>query len=392
MPLNWTTGELMRPAGCLPCCSGGGATPTGCECALLIPPFGSPYADYATAEGVISDYVANCLAFLDGVTVPSTFTADPTTPNQLSIAVDVTDDTGVVLWSSISIAASGSITIPYSATITTSPTNIRASATLYDCATGDVLDSDSTTGASGSLGLTPPSEGEFFISVSISDPSAVPPLSISASVSIQSSVTAVFNPVIALWDDSGTTRHLWACPKLLLPPLTEDTGTWYADCASADTVLTSSQVSNCVGYIESLTNVSTFTATDGGTSLTLAETLTSGATSGPRMWGGINAIDGATITITNTAGAGTPSVTVNIYDDTGTLVEASGTTASAWVSSALPYKGRYTVSVVPSSSTNTTSLSVVITSSGTMSVNPIAAAYDAGLTCPALLSCGDSCP
>jgi len=30
------------------CC--GGATP--CECALLIPPFASPYADYATAEAV----------------------------------------------------------------------------------------------------------------------------------------------------------------------------------------------------------------------------------------------------------------------------------------------------------------------------------------------------
>ena len=206
-----------------------------------------------------------------------------------------------------------------------------------------------------------------------------------------SSNPRTINPVIARWDDGGTTRNLWACPKMLLPTLTEHTAIWYANCAAAASDI-SSFVSNCVGYIESLTNINAFTATDGGTSLTLAETLSAAAMTGVRAWGGVNAVNAATLTVTATVGAGTGSVNVDIYDDTGTAVESSGTVASPWTSAGLPYKGRYTVSVLVTSSSNTTSLSAQITSSGTLSVNHIQARYNNGMGCAGLIDCGSSCP
>ena len=203
---------------------------------------------------------------------------------------------------------------------------------------------------------------------------------------VLSATTLTVNPVIALWDDGGTTRKLWACPKLLLPPLTESTGTWYASSGDASTAITN-LTSNCVGYIESKTNVTTFTATDGGATLTLAETLTSGATSCPTVWGGINAVNAATLTFTLTVGAGTAKVTVSIYDDTGTLVQASGLQSSPWVSSGLPYKGRYTFSVAMSSTSSTTSYSLVVSSSSTMTVNHIQALWDNTLSCASYTNC-----
>lgn len=51
--------------------------------------------------------------------------------------------------------------------------------------------------------------------------------------------------------------------------------------------------------------------------------------------------------------------------------------------------GKYADAATPPISIDT---SAVITSSGTMSVNPIQAKWDGGLTCANLLNCGDTCP
>lgn len=199
------------------------------------------------------------------------------------------------------------------------------------------------------------------------------------------------NPVIALWDDSGTTRKLWACPKLLLPPLTESTGTWYASCADAATAITD-QVSNCMGYIGNPGDW-TFSATDGGTSLTLDGGAAVGTPSGFDVWGGINGVAAATISISLSAtvggGAGSAFFTLNLYDDTGTLIATSATSS---LSHALPYTGRYTVeaacSIGPPNWIDTASASIT----GIASVNPIQARYDLGLTCAGTLDCGNACP
>lgn len=367
---------------CSACCGGG-----ACECALVIPTFLSPYSSYSAAATAISDGVGSCLVYyIYYVFVPpNSLTADNSVANELSISIDV-DDVAVI-FASITVGAATTLTIPFSQTIITDPVNETFGALLYSCDDGGTeIDSDLVSGATGTATLNIPAAGTYYVQVRFEVESASPPLNINGTCTIESSTDCVFNPVIAKWDDGGTTRNLWACPKLLLPPLTEDTGTWYADATAAADAITN-LTSNCVGCIESLTNVSSFTATDGGTSLDLANTLTAGAMTSPRMWGGLNVEDTKTLTVTATVGAGTASLNANIYDDTGTLVEASGTVSSPWTSAAVGYTGRYTVSVAVTSSSNTTSMSAAITSSGTISVNPAQALYDIGLTCPARLDC-----
>jgi len=385
--MNPFDSSLFTAPSCLPCCT---PAPADCPCALLIPPFAAPYADYATAETAIADQTDNCIGYC---------VQDGDTGNVFSFAFDGTTITGSAdtaysssglalssyCYFSVSLKSGATVTVPWS--ISTDGDETAVSASILDCATGDFVAGEDilpNAGASGTLSFVVPADGEYVLLISGLA------LGILTYVNFAFTVTCDMdywvNPVIALWDDSGTTRKLWACPKLLLPPLTEDTGTWYADATAAGTAITD-LTSNCDGYIESLTNVASFTATDGGTSLTLANTLTSGATSSPRMWGGLNVEDTKTLTVTATVGAGTASVNVNIYNDVGTLVEASGTVSSPWTSAAVGYTGRYTVSVAVTSSSNTTSMSAAITSSGTISVNPVQAVYDLSLTCPGRDDC-----
>lgn len=217
------------------------------------------------------------------------------------------------------------------------------------------------------------------------------------SVTITPSSIYTVNPIIAQWDDSGTTRSLWACPKLLLPPLTESTGTWYASCADAATVLTDAQqVSNCIGYCEGTPD--TFTATDGGTSLSLTAAVTGVVDPRYSMWGGINAVAGATISaaFSYTNDHGSPTAGLTVYDDTGTQIFFGSAAGGTITSSALPYTGRYTIRLGGGRNdgvaTDAFSVTGLVTSSGTMSVNEIQARWDGGLTCANLLDCGDSCP
>ena len=268
-------------------------------------------------------------------------------------------------------------------------------ARLYDC-NGALVDTVSFGGAgscndsfSDSGTLTAPSDGIYYVQleVNIASVGSTNTTDFTCTVSATALVT---NPVIALWDDSGTTRQLEACPKLYLPLLTESTGDWYADCAEADGVLADPlQVSNCVGWCGGGPGLSAFTATDGGTSLTLATTNTTGCST----FGSVNCETGETITLTGSVSAGTMTVLLRVYDYTGALLYDSGTVSSPATSSALPYTGRYIVNaVVASDAGGGTNASGVITSSGTLTVNEIQALYDVGLDCAARLNCGDSCP
>lgn len=201
------------------------------------------------------------------------------------------------------------------------------------------------------------------------------------------------NPVIALWDDSGTTRKLWACPKLLLPPLTEASGDWYASCADAYTALTDPKLtSNCVGHVKDGPYVRTtsFTATDGGSSLSFAAVYSLPQGDTGTWWGSVNAEAGETLSAAF-AGSGVTDIFFRIYDDTGTEIDFVASSSSPAVSSPLPYTGRYTIAILLAGSGISTP-SAALTSSGTMTVNEIQARYDKGLTCAGLLDCGDSCP
>jgi len=381
-------------ATCLPCCTSGG----GCSCALLIPALGSPYADYATAVTAIADLVSNCIGYTNEPT--NTFAATLGTGQLLFSLSNSTTliSSQLEAWGCVSLSTSDTLQFDW---ITTSSGPAPLSPVsdiqinIYVCTDGAFTlvenhsDSDAADGLTGTWTSSAlPADGIYYVQVQSNSWYGRDTTSSSASWTITGSAAMIVNPVIALWDDSGTTRSLWACPKLLLPPLTESTGDWYASCADAATVLTDPlKTSNCVGYNQGGPGLSAFTATDGGTSLTLACTGVAGVIT----WGGVNCVGGQTLTVNASVSAGTVDVIVQIYDDTGTLVDSTTATSPPWTSSALPYTGRYTVRIVVESTTGSANTSAVITSSGTMSVNPIAAAWDNGLTCPSYLNCGDSC-
>lgn len=387
--MNPFDSSLFTAPSCLPCCT---PAPADCSCALLIPPFAAPYADYATALAVVdgsgADEKADCYAYIISTAGITSFSSDVTTANHLILNGDgtIAASEPLTVWGSITGQAGDTLSIDW--TLPDGDGDSGFWYQVYSC-DGTLIEEGGGLGTSGTITLsaTLPSDGVYYISVgSELDPTPPSPATFSVTADIYSDNPVLApNPVIALWDDSGTTRKLWACPKLLLPPLTESTGDWYADATAAATAI-STLTNGCKGYIESTTNVSSFSAS-GTTSLTLAETLTAGAMSCPTVWGGINAVDAATITSTITVGAGTAGQTVTIYDDTGTQVETSGATTSPWTSAALPYTGRYTVKIAMTSSSNTTSMSAAITSSGTMSVNTVQARYDLGLVCAATDDC-----
>lgn len=382
--MNPFDSSLFTAPSCLPCCT---PAPADCPCALLIPPFAAPYADYATAAAAIADQVSGCLGYFllggdggAGNSISAAFDGTTISADQDSASSGGLPSLSNTTYISVSALSSAVLSCVY--TTSTDGTPITVSVDLLDCSDGSSVDSDSSASGSGTLTVTVPADGEYVLYLQITTDE---PTYLNSTWDVTSSSAFWVNPVIALWDDSGTTRSLWACPKLLLPPLTESTGDWYADATAAATAI-STLTNGCKGYIESTTNVSSFSAS-GTTSLTLAETLTAGAMSCPTVWGGINAVDAATITSTITVGAGTAGQTVTIYDDTGTQVETSGATTSPWTSAALPYTGRYTVKIAMTSSGNTTSMSAAITSSGTMSVNTVQARYDLGLVCAATDDC-----
>lgn len=388
-------------APCLPCCT----TPTDCMCALLIPIAVSgpgtyvvtPCPDYSTASALTSSIqVADCMSYCewDGVAVFTGFGAGFGL-NTLSLTVEGNPDNAPTcqahVWASLAALSGSTITV----TVGADGGLLGASSSLWKC---DGTFVDNQSGATQNFAV--PDDGEYIIVCSII--STVPGFgggtdTLSADITCDDTIWV--NPVVALWDDSGTTRKLWACPKLILPPRTEDTADWYVDCAAAAAVMADpDQVSNCVGYLEpNSAPVDTFTANDGGTSLTL-DVLMTAAVNTISAWGGINAVAGETLTVAITSDAGVPNLGFSIYDDTGTLVEVIAGASGPFTSSPLPYTGRY--SIVFSAQDLTafpgiiilTTANFVITSSGAISVNPIQARYDIGLTCPATLDCGDACP
>jgi hypothetical protein len=392
-------------ASCLPCC----AEPVAeCECEMPLPygdfitAFGDVFSNYATAEAVIGAFTADCyLAWSPlGFTLSDlTASCDTSTPNQVVDLVTGVENTvngkTLFLYNCIACAA-GTLVVDWDIAIANSDA-LTIDITIRDCA-GNVVDNYySDTDPSGSTNITIPAAGIYFVEITSSSSVTVDGSSFSTEITVSNASGLVANPVVALWNDSGTTRKLWACPKLYLPPLTESTGNWYADCAAAATVLTDPlQVSNCVGFLDDISVVpGSFTATDGGTSLTLAQSsLPSPPAS--NMWGSVNLEAGETLTISISGNGGAlDSSTADIYDYTGTLVESIAAGSETLVSSALPYTGRYTVMVritLTPPGSPPTSVSAVLTSSGVLSVNEIQALYDVGLDCPARLNCGDSCP
>lgn len=420
MPLT-ATATTANPCGC---CGGTPPPPFECGCALFIggnpdtnsyqtqgDAYDHPAPDYATAQDLIANYTAGCIGFFPGnlagnppINSISASFDRPTEIISSSESVGPAPNTSLAISTavnfSVALKAGALVSADFNCVSVGSSTIISTVIlVVLKCDESEVIEqveldtSDfgfaATQAGTITTSIAIPSDGEYFIIlIALAGPatSGDTITSLASDYEVGSDDDLWVNPIIAIWNDSGTRTQLWACPKLLLPPLTEFTGDWYADCAAAAAVLTDPlQVSNCVGFCGGAPGKTSFTATDGGTSLTLAV----GDASGASTWGGLNLVAGQTITVACTPGGA--DLTVKIYDDTGTLVEDSGLTTTPFVSGALPYTGRYTVNVVVSG-VGAVSTSATITSSGALSVNPIQARYDLGLDCPTTLNCGDACP
>ena len=379
--MNIYDASLFTAPDCLPCCT---PAPADCSCALLIPPQASPYVDYATADGVIADplLVADCLAYNDVSLDMTSFSA----------AFDGTTFTADGAWSSavssfgyvwISISAKSGATLTFDSTAGSSFDGV-----IYTCdgTEVEVIGPAATPITSAAL----PADGEYYLKMLPNDPPMGSGPFTACTITVTSSDDFWVNPVIALWDDSGTTRQLEACPRLYLPPLTESTGDWYVDCAEAADVITDF-TSNCTGYFEPDSGVDSFSVGGGTLNFVLGASGTA-STTGP-MWGSFTADAGDIISVAQNGDPG--DITAILYDYTGTLVEDfSGSVTSGVSSAALPYTGRYIIMVnvvFPPPSAPFTSLNVDVTSDGAFDVHTIQALYDSSLTCPSRLNCGDSC-
>lgn len=373
-------------APCIPCCYAEGAS-----CYYL---FDVPYDNYTDAAAFIAAWnIVDCIVYFgfgssdvytslstsfDGTTLTAGGTNNPGGP---SLGISVVAQFGFS-------ALAGTVSIGF--TITSDGAGPSCSATLYDSA-GAFVATDGASGTSGTLTLTIPSDGIYSIVINGTD--GLSPSYVTGAYTVTSTATYWVNPIALIWDDGGTPRLLEACPRMLLPPLTEDTLDWYADETEAAAVLASANVSNCVGYNEAA-SFQSFTATDGGTSLTLACDAINTDPSPQTMWGSVNGTAGATISIAySDAGAATsPVYSAELYAYDGALLETftSISDPNPFVTSALPYSGRYIIKVSGSALLAPTIHFIpafVITSSGTLSVNPIQALYDVGLDCAARLDC-----
>jgi hypothetical protein len=411
--------RFVKQNTCLPCCA---AAPTGCSCALEIPPFASPYADYATAETAIADQTSNCIGYV--VYTPA---GDP--DNVFTAAFDgttleldgTTDGNGALpgtraidTFADVSLLSGGVLSVAYA--ITTDGTDYEATIELLDCADGTVLDSDTASTATGTLTVTAPADGEYVLRIqNRAGVGAIDANYITATNDVTCDLTYWVNPVIAIWDDSGTTRSFWACPKFLLPPGTESSGDWYVDETEAQGVI-DDFTNGCTAYTTATAaSYSAYSySVTGTTSLSMSGSETSVIGLDPgvlNVLGCFNAVAGDDLTVAWTYSStgddpapspGILSVGVFYYDESGTQQSVLDITENPDVDSdsgssstgALPFTGKYYVALYAQSrrildpwESETTAATVGITSDGDMSVNTIQALYDLSLSCPARLDC-----
>jgi hypothetical protein len=200
-----------------------------------------------------------------------------------------------------------------------------------------------------------------------------------------SSSLLVPNPVIALWDDSGTTRELEACPRTLLPLLTECNGFLYEDYGSASAILSDPLVvSNCIAYQESPpAPAPAFDASFNGLMLVLADMFSFSSVRTGGFYVSVNAIAGETLSF-SVSGGTSMSIGIRSYDCEQVDIVLF---APSFTSVPLPYTGKYYIYCTAYAEGGAPNISISITSSGAFSVNPIQALYESGLSCPSRLDC-----
>lgn len=412
---SWASYAGFKPAPCLPCCETPAAS---CSCSLQVAKdtvgyaIGDPMTDYASALNAMTNY-ASCWSFeqdsgsLPGTgAIPSLMTADVSVSDQLTLHCTAAQQ-NTVLYASVNLKSGSTVSIGYTVT---GGAFLGGAAFLlscnYDGTNGTIQERDATA-QPGMLVFSPvASDGEYIIQVEmdIDAGTEVVVLVISADD------TMTVNPVIALWDDSGTTRPLEACPTLEigLSGIGTPTPTPFANQTDAQDCLDSIEVSNCIGWTTDNgggdVTTDSFTATDGGTSLEFnITTSTSSTSNGTSPVGCINLVAGDVLGFTWSASSPPTGftnflTTMNLYDYNHNLIGAisqSGTSGSGSFSAA-PYTGKYFVEADVAGDNTGFELVYGMTadtvfSATHLSVNPLTAIYvgDPDTNCPSRLDCTD---
>jgi hypothetical protein len=293
------------------CCGG---APVDCSCALEIPRVdlysgGAIYPSITDAETAIAGLVSNCIGYIsdrmDGTVTINSFTADNSIPDNLVLTGHTTDNGSaaeVGMYASVSLKAGAILTVDWTSATggTPDPGDPAVRNLIFWIMSCDGADSIfqeviSDNGNSGTFASTAiPADGTYLL-ICLNGYDAFPSTELTASFDITSDDTMVVNPVIALWDDSGTTRQLEACPYGLLPLETESSGALYFDEAAAQAAL-DDYVVDCELYSVTPLAETGYTATIIGSSfyLNLAGLVpeTVGALSG---WICVNLVGGETV-------------------------------------------------------------------------------------------------
>lgn len=364
-----------------------------CPCNLLLPPFGDPpYSDLASAQAALLR--ANCFTYAD--LIPADYQTDSN-----AAAFDGTTLTGQMVASrtgpgSILTAAivrfthgGGILTL----TSTADREGTEVSFLVYGCGFEFVAVASGTAGAIPTdvvIADLPAGDYHLYLSFNIlSTGAGLGIKTLTVNYSLADTGAYVIGPPLALWDDAGTTRQLEACPKNIIPRsgVAGTIGSWYTSESEAQDAI-DNYTSNCVGAREPAYPVDSFTAS-GGSDLSFATSSSAGGSLG--CYGGLNAEASETLTATFTGSVGTITGLFVVMDETGAIIYSSSFfgSPSPITSGALPYTGKYLVTIIVSTDAGAVPFdaTAVISSSGTMSVNPIQALYDIGLDCPARLDC-----
>lgn len=424
MPLNWTTGALMRPAGCLPCCGGAPTPPVTCDCDYYFYDFNNPpgpggdpnpFGNVAGAQAWIDNYTANCS--LAASRNNSVFSGVNIAVSQIDLSMNtafVTPGLNVAYTDVLfAFSAAAGTTVNFSVQNFSSDgntaTNYAVTFGLVDC-NNAAINPDS--GDPNYSVFTVPDVNPIIATMSIFgyENSTYA----NAGLRIDPNANFYLSPAIALWDDSGTTRKLWACPKLYLPiyfpgPLP---GIWYPSLVVAQSEIART-VYSCIGIGTGRDYPGTYyaSAIDGGTSLQLIasqDNYCGGSGPGTAMFGSVNLVAGDTLSVAWSSalsgGAIDISSTYTLYRlkedgtyesiDTQNSTIPSGTSDSGTFTFPITITGNYVVGFsvfgVGGATTTEASMDATFTSSGTLSVNPVQAMWDAGLDCPGLWDCTGS--
>lgn len=386
--MNWPTYPGFKLPPCLPCCDQP-APPTDCHCALRLPfdnsewPGGGKFADYEAAKTFLETYT-RCYVygrygspFYHPTGVLTEFSANWNAAGDRLTLYSLPYGT---LSCSVSVKAGG-VTLGWDMH---GPGNWSIQISVYKCGAQDFEPEDMLVfshyedyeaGSSpGSTVWTADEDGEYMVVFMLGELDE--PETIECYVEAPG-MTA--NPIEAAYADGAETRIMEACPRLLLPLLTEATGDWYEDLAAAQAVM-ADHVFDCLAYRPNLDILSSLSVAVGTNSVTLTIDLTVAENSAGEVWLSINLTQGDIISLSGTGA----NKWFTLYDSEGTELEYVLDDSS----SPAPYTGRYIVALDASLGRDTYGANWELTlSGGDLTVNRVQALYDSGLECPGRLDC-----